>query len=58
MTLNPKEYAYQLVEEGYLSHSILLSACLKYMSWRDIEEMLILNCFDELLPDTDIDNDY
>ena len=37
---DPRDYAMQLIEEEYTTEKILLLACLKFMSHREIKLML------------------
>ena len=40
---DPRDFAYSLVEEGLVSPDYMLTACLKYMSWDDVRDMLRIN---------------
>ena len=44
---NPRDYALELVERGRVDQETLLVACLKYMSYDDVRDMLEAN---EMLP--------
>ena len=52
---DPRTRASELVDEGQVSAEDMLSACLSYMSWDDIQDMLESNYFiDE---DEEVDED-
>lgn len=36
----PRDYALQLIDEDKMEPDVLLSACLRYMSYADVQEML------------------
>ena len=38
---------YDMVDEGILSHELVMTACLKYMSEDDVKDMFECNCFNE-----------
>ena len=40
---DPRDFALGLVEEGMVSPQLLLEACLSYMSWDEVRDMLDLN---------------
>jgi|TARA_R100001510_G_C7579812_1_gene153231 hypothetical protein len=40
---NPRDFAIELVEEGYPTKKAMLRACLKYMSNDDVRDMLDCN---------------
>jgi hypothetical protein len=40
---DPRNKAYELMEEGIVTPEQMAQACLQYMSWDDIEDMLHTN---------------
>lgn len=43
MSLDPREQALILIEEGIIDSQTLVEMCLYYMSWEEIEDMFRLN---------------
>ena len=50
-TPDARDKALELVEDGYVSAEDLLTACLKYMSTDDVEDMLDTNELSERFMD-------
>ena len=40
---NTRDKAYELIDEGLVSHKMMAEMCLQYMSTDDIEDMLLSN---------------
>ena len=40
---NVRDKAYELIDEGLVSHKMMAEMCLQYMSTDDIEDMLLSN---------------
>ena len=40
---DPRNKAYELMDEGMVDPRVMAEACLQYMSWDDIEDMLLTN---------------
>ena len=50
MSIKSREYTHKVleaVEEGLLDKDMVIMACLKYMSEKDVEDMCDVNCFFE-----------
>lgn len=51
VNMNPLERAIELVDSGIIWPTTMMEACLKYMTFDEIEDMLRLNGFEENLDD-------
>jgi hypothetical protein len=49
--MNPRERAYELVDVGLVDARTMLLACLGYMTFDEIEDMLHMNQFEEVMDD-------
>ena len=49
--MNPRERAYELVDVGLIDAKTMLLACLGYMDFDMIEDMLQMNGFEEVFDD-------
>ena len=52
--IDPRDIALSLVEDGMIDAITMLQACLNYMSWDDVRDMLESN---EMLDDEDVEHD-
>lgn len=51
VNMNPRERAYELVDCGVVDARTMLLACLGYMTFDCIEDMLQMNGFEEVMDD-------
>jgi len=51
VNMNPRERAIELVDVGLIDARTMLLACLGYMTFDMIEDMLIMNEFEEVMDD-------